>query len=65
MLRLVRAFDRHVEVISLRLRELGQHAADFFQVQTRDFLGEGWGMSLLSPGGVRLQCGRERRHFHS
>ena len=38
MFRLIRAFDRHVEVISLRLGQLGQHHTDFFQVQAGDFL---------------------------
>ena len=37
MLRLVRTFDWHVEVISLRLRELGQLHADAVEVQTGDF----------------------------
>ena len=40
MLRLVRAFDRHVEVIRLRLGELGQHDANFSQMQAGDFFVE-------------------------
>ena len=31
--RLVRAFDRHAKIFSLRFRQLGQHHADFFQMQ--------------------------------
>jgi hypothetical protein len=35
--RLVRAFGRHAEVVSLFLRELGQLHADAIQVQADDF----------------------------
>src|SRR3546814_19512010 len=40
MLRLVRPFDRHVEVVGLFLGERGQLDADLFQVQARDFFVE-------------------------
>ena len=38
MLRLIRAFDGHAEVVGLFLGELGQLHADFFEVQAGDFL---------------------------
>ena len=37
MLRLVRAVGAHAEVIGLRLRELGQHNANFIEMQPGDF----------------------------
>ena len=40
VLRLVRAFDRHAEVVGLFVGQLGQLHADLLQVQARDFLVE-------------------------
>lgn len=40
MLRLVRSFHRHAEVIGLVLGEFGQFHADLFQVQACDFFVE-------------------------
>ncbi len=44
--RFIRTFDRHVEVFGLRLAQLGQHHADFFQVQTRDFFVQLFGEAI-------------------
>src|ERR1051325_9333158 len=46
MLRLVRAFHRHAEAVSLLLRQLGQLHADLFEVQARDFFVELLGQAI-------------------
>ena len=46
MVRLVRAFDGHAEVIGLFLRELRELHADFFEVQPGDFFVELFGQAI-------------------
>ena len=63
MLRLVRAVGVHAEVIGLRLGELGQHDADLFQVQTRDFFVELLGQTIDSLFVFVLVRPEIRSHF--
>ena len=50
MLRLVRAFDRHAEVVGLILGELGQLRADLLEMQAGDFLVELLGQPIDADG---------------